>query len=288
MLRLFAGLRDVPAVGLGAMPLSVPPRPPSEHASALVRLALDLGIRLIDTADVYCRDNADLGHNERLIAAALAEDARRGEVLVATKGGLHRPGGDWVEQGHPEALRRACEASLRALNVEQIALYQLHAPDSAVPFVDSVGALFRLREEGKIAEVGLSNVSVAELDEARRVGPIVSVQNRLNPLDLSSMEVVEACREREISFLAYSPVGGAEQLDEVLTHPALLTAGAALGVGPGTVALAWLLGLSPNVFVIPGARRESSLRASVRAGEVCLPAPVTAALDAAFGLARSS
>lgn len=286
MKRPFARFGGLPAVGLGAMPLSVPPRPAAAAARSLVHLALNLGITLIDTADVYCRDNTDLGHNERLLAAALADHPRRHEVLVATKGGLRRPGGDWVEDGRPEALRRACEASLLALGVERIALYQLHAPDAAVPFADSVGELFRLREAGKIGEVGLSNVTVAELDEALALGPIASVQNRLNPLDLTSMDVVAACEARGVTFLAYSPVGGAEQLEEVLTHPALVAAGAAHGVGAGTVALAWLLGLSPAIFVIPGARREASLRASVAAGGLTLEAPWVSRLDEAFGHVR--
>jgi aryl-alcohol dehydrogenase-like predicted oxidoreductase len=286
MKRPFARFGDLPAVGLGAMPLSVPPRPAAAAARSLVHLALDLGVTLIDTADVYCRDDADLGHNERLLAAALADHPRRREVLVATKGGLRRPGGDWVEDGRPDALRRACEASVRALGVERIALYQLHAPDPAVPFADSVGELFRLRDEGKVGEVGLSNVTVAELDEALALGPVVSVQNRLNPLDLTAMDVVTACERRGVTFLAYSPVGGAEQLEDVLTHPQLVAAAAAHAVGPGTVSLAWLLGLSPAIFVIPGARREASLRASVAAGTIALQPAWVSALDEAFGHAR--
>lgn len=281
-MRLFFGSRSLPAVGLGGMPLSLPPRP--AHPERLVHLALDMGVRLIDTADVYCRNDDDLGHNERLLAGALRDHPARSEVLVATKGGLRRPGGDWVEDARPAALRRACEASLQALGVEQIALYQLHAPDSGVPFADSVGELFRLRAEGKVAEVGLSNVSVEELGEACAIGPVVSVQNRLNPLDLSAIAVLRACEGRGLAFLAYSPVGGSEQLEDVLTHPDLLAAGEAHGVGPGTVALAWILSLSPRMFVIPGARREASLRASVAAEALTLSAEWTARLDAAFGL----
>ena len=273
-------------VGLGGMPLSLPPRPEPREAEALVRLAVDLGMNLIDTADVYCRDDDDIGHNERLIAWALRDAGS--DVLIATKGGLRRPGGDWVEDGRPSALRAACEASLLALGVDRIALYQLHAPDAEVPWEDSVGELFRLRDEGKIEAVGLSNVSVDELDRAQALGPVVSVQNRLHPLDLDSWDVVEACEARGLAFLAYSPVGGSRQLAEVLRHPLLLEAGRVHGVGPGTVALAWLLGLSPAIVVIPGASRESSLRASVAAMDVRLDTGWVSRLDEAFGRRRSA
>src|SRR5690606_23709592 len=134
-------------IGLGGMPLSIQGRPDEAQAIAVIHAALDAGITFIDTADAYCLDDGEIGHNERLIAKALAAwpSAR---VVVATKGGLERPGGRWETNGRPEHLRAACERSLAALGVEQIELYQLHAPDSAVPFAESVGALADLRREG--------------------------------------------------------------------------------------------------------------------------------------------
>lgn len=263
----------------------MPPRPSEMDSVKLIKAFLDLGLGFIDTADVYCADDHDLGHNERLIAEALRGHPRRGEVFVATKGGLRRPGGAWVEDGRPEALHRACDASLRALGVEQLALYQLHAPDSDVPFADSVGTLFRLQDAGKIGLVGLSNVSVEQLAEACALGAVASVQNRLNPLDLSAVGdgVLEACERLGVAFIAYSPVGGREEREDVLANPRLVEVGAALGVGAGTVALAWILTLSPACFVIPGASRLDNFRASAAAMALSLPAAVVARLDAEFG-----
>lgn len=274
----------VPAVGWGAMPLSVPPRPTEPDALRTIAAAVDAGIGWIDTADVYCRDDGDIGHNERLLARGLAATARGHEVRIATKGGLRRPGGAWVENGRPEALRAACEASLRALGTERVWLYQLHAPDPAVPWEEQVGTLFELRDAGKIEHVGLSNVSVEQLDRALALGPVVSVQNRMNPLDLSALDdgVLAACEARGVAFIAYSPVGGREEREELLAHPALLAAGREHGVGPGAVALAWLLTLSEAVLVIPGASRFATLQASLSVRGLELSPDTVATLDAEF------
>jgi len=152
------------------MHLSIQERPPEEQGVRVIHAALDAGITLIDTADVYCLDDRDIGHNERLIARALRTyRGSRDQVLVATKGGMARPGGRWVMAGRPEQLRAACDHSLKALGVDRIDLYQLHTPDPAVPLADSVGALADLQRDGKIRWVGLSNVSVSEIQEAERV-----------------------------------------------------------------------------------------------------------------------
>lgn len=282
--RLGSGGREVASVGWGGMPLSVPTRLREADAVRLIREGLALGVDFIDTADVYCRDDGDIGHNERLFAEALRGHPERARVLVATKGGLRRPGGAWLEAGSPEALRRACERSLRALEVERIELYQLHAPDPDVPFADSVGTLFALQAEGKIAHVGLSNVSADELDVALALGPVVSVQNQLHPLDLTALEdgVLAACERTGVTFIAYSPIGGRQDRAAVLGHPALVGAAVALDVGPGTVALAWLLSLSSSIVVIPGASRLESLRASLAAENLVLPPALKQALDAAL------
>src|SRR5580692_572783 len=147
----------VGAVGLGGMYLSIRDRPSEDDAVRTIHAALDAGITLIDTADVYCLDQRDIGHNERLIARALREKPHA-NVVVATKGGLERPSGSWTRNARPVHLREACERSLKALGVSRIDVYQLHAPDPSVPLADSVGELAKLRAEGKIAHVALSNV----------------------------------------------------------------------------------------------------------------------------------
>lgn len=273
---------EVSAVGLGTWPLTGDDRPDADHAVRVIRAALDAGMDWIDTADVYCRDDAELGYGERLVARALADAGRA--ALVATKGGCGRPGGDWTSRGRPDQIRAACHASLRNLGVERIDLYQLHAPDDEVPFADTVGELAQLRAEGTIRHVGLSNVSAAQLAEARAIVPIASVQNRCNPLDRSAFHdgVLDACAAAGIAFIAYSPVGGAEEHRQLAAHPALGRVAARLRSTPYEVALAWLLARSPVMLVIPGATREASARSSARAGDLRLSPADLAELDRAF------
>ena len=266
---------DVSSIGLGAMPLSVEGRPDEADARKVIHTALDAGITLIDTADVYCMDHRDIGHNERLIGAVLKERADRKSILVATKGGLERPGGDWTCNGQPQHIQAACEASIRALGVERIALYQLHAPDDAVPWAETVGAVARLREQGKVEAVGLSNVSVEQIEEARDLVPVVSVQNRCNVLDRSAWEegVVRHCEVEGLAFLPYSPVGGGsgERL-KIGRQPVLQAIARRHGATPYEVALAWLLAHSPVAIPIPGASKVSSALSSVRAASLALTA----------------
>ena len=198
-------------IGLGCMPLSLKGRFPDGYGVSVLCAALDAGLNLLDTADVYCIDHTDIGHNERLIANALREwKGESDSIVVATKGGLDRPGGAWVVNAGPDHLRAACEASLKALEVETIPLYHLHAPDPKVSLAESVGALAELREEGKIRHIGLSNVSVADIRLASSIVPIVSVQNRCNPFDREAWQqgVISCCEQNRIAFIAYSPVGG--------------------------------------------------------------------------------
>lgn len=277
-------------IGLGAMPLSCDGRPSEEDAVRVLRTAFDAGVDFVDTADVYCLDHRDIGHNERLIARALREHrtqtavvGSRARVTVATKGGLLRPDGDWIEDGRPEHLARACEASLRALGLERIDLYYLHAPDPAVPFEDSVGALADLRAAGKIAHVGLSNVTAAELAAARAIVPVAAVQNLCGPLAPDALHdgVVQACEAAGVAFVAYSPVGGRDHA-ELAAHPVLRALAARRGVSAYRLALAWLLDASPCVLPIPGASRAASILDSVAAADLHLHADERAALDAAF------
>jgi aryl-alcohol dehydrogenase-like predicted oxidoreductase len=266
------------------MHLSLQDRPPERQSVEVIRAALDAGVRLIDTADVYCLDDADIGHNERLVAEALRGwSGDRDAVLVATKGGLTRPGGRWERDGRPEHLRAACAQSLHALGVERIALYQLHAPDPSVPIEESVGALAELRREGKIRWVGLSNVSVAEIRAAEAIVPVSSVQNRLNPFFRESLDdgVVRYCAEQGIGFLAYSPTGGGRLNRKLPEHPVLRPMAARLGVSAHALVLAWVVAQSPAVIAIPGARRVEHALDSVRAGALELSAEDLAAIDRA-------
>jgi aryl-alcohol dehydrogenase-like predicted oxidoreductase len=265
------------------MNLSLRLRPPEDEAVRIIHAALDAGMDFIDTADAYCLDDDDCGHNERLLARVLQERPR-GSVLVATKGGMERPGGRWLVNGRPEYLKRACEASLKALGVEAIALYQLHRPDLRVPFEDSVGALAELRDAGKVLHVGLSNVSVTQVQAACEVVPVVSVQNRCHPYDRSAWQdgVIRHCEENGIAFLAYSPVGGMRDRDLVAQDPVLGEIGRAHGVSPQQVALAWLVAASPVLIAIPGATRLASALGSAAAMDLELSAEDREALERAF------
>lgn len=243
-------------IGFGAMPLSIKGRPPAKQAAEVIHAALEAGITLIDTADVYCLDNSELGHNERLIAGALAGWAGEvSEILVATKGGMSRPDGRWEHNARPANLKSACERSLEALAVERIDLYQLHAPDPSVPLEDSLGALADLQQEGKIRWIGLSNVSVAEVELARSIVEVVSVQNRLNPFFREALTtgVLEHCEGAGIAFIAYSPLGGGRLNKKLPGHPVLEPIAKRHGVSVHAVVLAWVLSQGSNVIAIPGA-----------------------------------
>jgi aryl-alcohol dehydrogenase-like predicted oxidoreductase len=278
------GAPEVSAVGYGGMHLSITGRPPEAQGVEVVRAALDAGVTLLDTADVYCLDQHDIGHNERLFAQALTGwKGDRSALTVATKGGVVRPGGRWESDARPEQLRAACERSLRALGVERIDLYQLHAPDPRVPFADSVGALAELRQAGKIRLVGLSNVNVDQIVEARTIVPVTSVQNRLNPFFRESLVdgVLRYCSEQGIGFLAYSPTGGGRLNLKLPAHPVLRPIADRLGVSAHAVVLAWVLAQAPVVIAIPSARRVEHALDSIGAAELTLSAGDLAAIDAA-------
>jgi len=266
------------------MHLSLAERPPEDQAVRVIHAALDAGMTLIDTADAYCLEASEVGHNERLIARALrAWKGPRERILVATKGGIVRHGGRWSPDGRPAHLRRACEASLAALGVERLALYQLHAPDPAVPFEESVGALADLRREGKVGWIGLSNVSVRQIEDAGRIVPITSVQNRLNPFFREALAdgVVRHCAAHGIGFLAYSPTGGGRLTRKLPTHPVLGALARELGVTPHAVCLAWVLAQGGSVIAIPSARQEVHARDSAGAGELVLTPAALQAVSAA-------
>jgi aryl-alcohol dehydrogenase-like predicted oxidoreductase len=281
---LGAGLPPVSAIGYGGMHLSIQERPPEADALRVLHAALDAGVTLIDTADAYCLDENDVGHNERLIARALAAwSGPRDRILVATKGGVTRAGAGWHRDGSPAHLRAACERSLGALGVERIALYQLHAPDPKVPFAESVGTLADLQREGKIGAVGLSNVTVPEIREAEQIVPIATVQNRLNPFFREALEtgVVDYCMQQSIGFLAYSPTGGGRLTRKLPSHPLLAPMAERLGVSAHQVVLAWILAQSPTVIPIPSARRVEHALDSIHAANLRLDPEDRAAIDRA-------
>ncbi|HEX8395144.1 MAG TPA: aldo/keto reductase [Longimicrobium sp.] len=276
--------RRVARVGLGGMPLPIAGRPDRAQALAVLRRAVELGVTLVDTADVYCLGEDDIGHNEALVAEALDGAGRPDDVVVATKGGLARPGGRWEPDGRPEHLRRACEHSLRMLGTDRIDLYQLHAPDPAVPFADSVGEIARLREEGKVRAVGLSNVSLLQLRTAEGIVPVTSVQNRFNPWDRSAEldGLIHHCGQHAITFLPYSPVGGGRRVQLLRESEELLRIGGEHGATPEELVLAWILGVSPSIVIIPGASREASIESSVRAEALRLEERTRRELEEAF------
>jgi aryl-alcohol dehydrogenase-like predicted oxidoreductase len=274
----------VSQIGLGGMPLSIAGRPAKSEAIKIIHASLRAGVTLIDTADVYCLDQSDIGHNERLIAEALASWDGDAGVVVATKGGLQRPGGAWVTDAHPRRLKSACEASLKALKVQALQLYQLHAVDDAVPIEDSVGALAELRKQGKIVHIGLSNVGVSEIKRAQAVAPIVSVQNRCSVFDRRDFSngVIALCAAERLCYLAYSPVGGGRGKARVAEDATLKAVGARHGVSPFQVALAWLLSRSPVIVPIPGASKITSALDSAAAAGMAFSQDDLAALDQAF------
>ena len=283
------GARDVSAIGLGAMPLSIEGRPDPEQAIRTIHAAIDAGVTLIDTADAYHLHAGEVGHNERLIAQGLATS--RGDpsdVLIATKGGHLRPGdGSWTLNGSPQHLREACEASLKALGVEAIGLYQFHRPDPKVPYAESIGAMKELRDAGKVRLVGISNANVEQIrlsvDILGGVGAtgLASVQNELSPAFRSSEDELALCADLGVAILPWSPLGGigsAAHLGE--RYAAFAEVAAGHDVSPQRVCLAWLLAKAPVVIPIPGSSRPETIRDSALAVDLELSPTELAKLDA--------
>ena len=255
----------VDRLGFGAMRITgrgIWGPPNDRHAAlAVLRRALELGITLIDTADSYGPEVS-----EELIAEALHPYPE--ELVIATKGGLTRSGpGAWGRDCRPERLKACCDASLKRLKLERIDVYQLHAVDPKVPLEDSVGALAELREEGKVRHVGLSNVSVEELERARAIVPIVTVQNRYNLADRGSEDVLDACTEDGIGFIPWFPLATGDLAEE---GGPLARAAERHGAAPSQLALAWLLQRSPVMLPIPGTSSVDHLEENVAAAKLRL------------------
>jgi pyridoxine 4-dehydrogenase len=250
-------------LGFGAMRITGdgiwgPPDDPKE-AKRLLRRVVELGIDLIDTADSYGPEVS-----ENLIAEAL--HPYPDGLVLATKGGLVRTGpSQWPRDGRPEHLREACEGSLRRLRLDRIDLYQLHSPDSKVPYEESLGALKDLQDEGKIRHIGISNVSVDELNQARGIVDVVTVQNRYNLEDRHSEDVLEACEDADIGFIPWFPLATGRlaepgsPLDRIASeHDAT----------PAQIALAWLLARSPVMLPIPGTSSVEHFEEDLAAAQI--------------------
>jgi pyridoxine 4-dehydrogenase len=256
------------------MPLSLDARPPEEQAIAVIHRALDLGVTLIDTADAYCIDERDKHHNERLIAKALsAYKTDTSGVVVATKGGLMRPNGDWISNGDPKHIQRTIQESYQALGkLRPIPLWQLHAPDPRFDLSETLQPVREAVDEGLIRFVGLSNVSVAEIERAREVVEIVSVQNQYHPWRRSAEKdgVLAYCEREGLSFLPWSPLGGSDRVRRLNDIPVLRSLSLERGVSPQRIVLAWMLARSPAILPIPGASKMPNLEDSVAAAELVL------------------
>jgi aryl-alcohol dehydrogenase-like predicted oxidoreductase len=256
---------EVHRLGFGAMRITGDGiwGPPADRDAALavLRRAVELGVDLIDTADSYGPHVS-----EQLIAEAL--HPYPDGLVIATKGGLERGGrGQWSRNGRPEHLREACERSLRDLQVDRIDLYQLHAADPDVPYEESVGALKELQDEGKIRHVGVSNVSAEQLDEARSIVDVVSVQNRFNLGDRSSADVLAVCERDGLGFFPWFPLGAG---DLARSGGMLAQIAEPHDATPRQVALAWLLARSPVMLPIPGTASPAHLEENLAAADLSL------------------
>jgi aryl-alcohol dehydrogenase-like predicted oxidoreductase/histidinol phosphatase-like enzyme len=263
----------LPRIGMGCMRLSTAADRDEGRAVAVIHAALDAGVRLLDTADAYAHDASETGHNERLVARALRTwSGDRGAIVVATKGGMTRPNGLWIADGRAGRLKDACAASRDALGVERIPLYQLHAPDPRTPLATSVRALEELRRDGLIAAIGLCNVTVGQIEEARAIAPIASVQVELGVWcdDAVLGGVLAHCVAHAIPVLAHRPLGGEKRRARTARDAVLRAVAARHGATAAEVALAALLDLSELVTPLPGPTRPETASSIGRAASIVL------------------
>ncbi|MGK3961525.1 aldo/keto reductase [Sorangium sp. So ce118] len=261
------GPLDVP-LGLGLLRLATEGRPSEEEATAVIHVALDRGIRLLDTADSYCLTDREVHHGERLVRKALdAWSGPRDDVRVITKAGLTRPKGRWAPNGSREHLRRTVEGSLKALGVSRIFMLLLHVTDPKTPLEESLAALAELQKEGLVEHLGLSNTSIAEVRQAERHFPVRAIQEELSVLDRGSAArgLFELAKQMGIPFLAHRPLGGHAKVDSLLKNRAVKPIAARHGITPQEAALAALLDLGPPVLPLFGATRRESVESCLRA-----------------------
>ena len=264
------------AIGLGCMNVSwaggtaLDPKTRAESAIPGIHAALDAGVTLLDTADIYAPTWNTMGHNERFVAEALASWSgsaeQKAKVVVATKAGIaRRPGEVWGRNGSLDYLLRAAEASAARLGVDRIQLWQHHRLDPSLTFETQVENLFLLRESGIVDQIGVSNYNAQELEIAIKIGGtpaqggVVSVQNELSPRYRNDLDVLEICERNGIAFLPWSPLGGSRNKAELGAGSVFEATAAERGVSHYVVALAWLLRLSPVIIPIPGATRVESV-----------------------------
>ncbi|MGO1390924.1 aldo/keto reductase [Brachybacterium alimentarium] len=268
------GSLSVSALGLGAMPLSMGrgEPAPADRATATIHAALDAGVTLLDTADIYAPSWDTMGHNEELVAEALRSwGGDRSSVTLATKGGITRSAEGGGRDGSASYLRSALEKSLAALEIDSVDLYYWHRPDRSIRYAEGVEALAALKEEGLIREIGISNANVEEIDVALEVlgdGGLAAVQNEFSPTFFhTSRRELEHCGEHGIAFVPWSPLGGtgggASAVGE--RFPQIQRIAESHGVSPQQVVLAWELSLGEHVVPIPGASRPESISDSARA-----------------------
>jgi aryl-alcohol dehydrogenase-like predicted oxidoreductase len=271
----------VRAVGLGTLPLSVEGRPDEAAAIRIIQAALEAGTDFIDTADVYCLDDHEVGHNERLVCKALLESGIDRHVIVATKGGCTRPHGRWGYNGNPAHLRMAAEQSRHNLQVDSILLYQLHAPDPSMPLELSVEALAQLKAKGVLQHIGLCNVTPEQLTRAQKITRIESVQNRCNPFEQHWIRsgLVELCKAQQVTFISHSPVGGFGMHKDRVSHEVILGLAEKYQTSPYCILLSWHLSMGSHVLPIPGASRIASATDSPKAVHIQLTAEDRVQLD---------
>ena len=276
-------------IGVGCMRLSTERDRDEHRAVAVLHAAFDSGVTFLDTADAYCWHDAETGHNERLIARAIATwTGDRSRFRVATKGGLTRPQGAWVPDGRARHLIAACDASRRALGVERIHLYQLHAPDARTPLSTSVRALASLKRDGLVEHVGLCNVTVGQIEEARRITEIDAVQVEMSVWhdDNVLSGVAQYCVTNGIRLIAHRPLGGPQRVRRTQADPLLVDIAARHDVTPMDIALAWLIDLSESIVPIPGPTRVETASTLGRALDVLLTDEDRARLDERFPAGR--
>ena len=265
---------SVSAIGFGAMHLSLAGRPPEAQSLDVLHRVLDLGVTFIDTADAYCRDEADKHHNEAIIHKALATypgDTSR--VVVATKGGLMRPGGSWTRNGNPDHLHQAIRESHAALGGERpIALWQHHAVDPHYPVETSLEPVREAVRDGLIRFVGVSNYSVEQIKRARAVVEVVSVQNQYSPWHRRPEHdgVLDYCEAEGLTFLPWSPLGGSSRAKRLNEIDGLATLAREKGISPQRLVIAWLMARSPCILPIPGSSRRVNAEDLLAAAAVTL------------------
>ncbi|WP_026736434.1 aldo/keto reductase [Fischerella sp. PCC 9605] len=265
---------DVSAIGLGGMPMSLSNRPSESRSLNVIHRALKLGITFIDTADSYCKDESDKHHNEQLIHKALQTyDGDASKVIVATKGGLMRPNGNWTRNGNPKHLRETIRISFEALGGNKpIDVWQYHAPDPDYTIEESLTPAKEAQQAGIVRFVGVSNFSVEQIQRARDVIDIVSVQNQYNPWYRQPEfdGVLEYCETEGLTFLPWSPFGGSRRHENLQDISIIAQLAKQKGVSVYCIVLVWLRSKSPCILPIPGASKISSIEDSVRALDVKL------------------